>query len=86
MKKNYVDVIVPLTNLSGIPWSPEHGIAIGEDTATSVKAVWDDYTSVTLIDYIDAQTLIFYITETQSGKRVRKRLHTLPRHANAVSQ
>lgn len=46
MKKHFQDIILPLTRLSGIQWTPENGVAINDATPQSVRDVWNDYTKV----------------------------------------
>ena len=46
MKKHFQDVILPLTRLSGIQWTPESGIGINDTTPQSVHNIWNDYTKV----------------------------------------
>ena len=46
MKKHFQDVVLPLTRLSGIQWTPESRIGINDMTPQSVRDIWNDYTKV----------------------------------------
>src|SRR6516164_11426801 len=45
MKKLYTSVVIPLTNLSGIPWTPGSGVQLSGSSQTE-KNIWNDYVKV----------------------------------------
>jgi hypothetical protein len=46
MKKHFVSTVVPLTQLSGIHWTPESGIDLGTGSSDEERAVWKEYVAV----------------------------------------
>ncbi|KAF8234970.1 hypothetical protein L208DRAFT_1259267, partial [Tricholoma matsutake] len=44
--KEIFGIVDPLTNLSGIAWTPENGLGLTDDTPSDLKEVWKDYVAV----------------------------------------
>jgi hypothetical protein len=78
MKKHFQDVVLPLTRLSGIQWTPENGVAINNTTPHSVRDVWNDYTKVRDVSLASSTIMIGFSARFISQQRnTQKATHSI---------